>query len=142
MPHLELAAGDRGRSDDFKIGYRYEVHDLEFALANDRQRRRFYAPHPDHPSGALSQDYGCGAGEGEIVDLVGLPTRDGGGIQSCILGVGLCLTKSIADRLGVLRGEQDPHYLTAILVMLEDLLADQLTLAIAVRGQPHPLCRT
>jgi len=44
----------------------------------------------------------------------------------------------VADRLRILRGEQHPHYLAAVSVMLEDLLADELTLAIAVGSQPDP----
>ena len=44
----------------------------------------------------------------------------------------------VADRLRILRGEQHPHYLAAVSVMLEDLLTDELTLAIAVGSQPDP----
>ena len=44
-----------------------------------------------------------------------------------------------ADSLRVLRGEQHPHHLTAVLIMLKNFLADELTLAIAVGGEPNPL---
>ena len=40
---------------------------------------------------------------------------------------------------GVLRGEQHPHDLAAVFVMLENFLADELTLAIAIGGEPNPL---
>ena len=39
----------------------------------------------------------------------------------------------------VLRGEQHPHHLTAVLVMLKNLLTDELTLAIAIGREPNPL---
>ena len=39
----------------------------------------------------------------------------------------------------VLRGEQHPHHLAAVLVMLEDFLTDELTLAVAIGGEPDPL---
>ena len=39
----------------------------------------------------------------------------------------------------VLRGEQHPHHLTAIFVMLENFLTDELTLAVAIGGEPNPL---
>src|ERR1019366_2625742 len=38
-----------------------------------------------------------------------------------------------------LRGEQHPHDLAAVIVMLENFLADELTLAIAVGSEPNPL---
>ena len=85
MAHLEFASSDLRRGNNFKIRHRHEVPDFQFALANDRQRRRFYAPDTDHASGALSQDDGRGAGEGEIINLVGLPACDGCGIQAGIL---------------------------------------------------------
>ena len=39
----------------------------------------------------------------------------------------------------ILRGEQHAHHLTAVLVMLENLLTDELTLAVAVGRDPNPL---
>src|SRR5258706_4490399 len=56
-----------------------------------------------------------------------------------IFGVGLCTGECVADCLRILRGEQHPHDLAAVLVMLEDFLTDELTLAIAVGGEPDPL---
>ena len=40
---------------------------------------------------------------------------------------------------GILRGEQHPHDLTAVLVMLENFLTDELPLAVAIGGEPNPL---
>ena len=39
----------------------------------------------------------------------------------------------------ILRGEQHPHDFAAILVMLENFLTDELTLAVAIGGEPNPL---
>src|SRR4029077_310775 len=75
----------------------------------------------------------------QVVDLVGLPTRDGGGVKVCIFGIWLCPAECITDGLRVLRSEQYPHDFAAILVMLENLLTDELTFAIAVGGEPNPL---
>ena len=55
--------------------------------------------------------------------------------------MGLARPKASRMVCGILRGEQHPHDLAAILVVLEDLLADQLAFAIAVGGQPDPLGR-
>ena len=38
-----------------------------------------------------------------------------------------------------LRGEQHPHDLTAVFVILENFLTDELTLAVAIGGEPNPL---
>ena len=38
-----------------------------------------------------------------------------------------------------LRGEQHPHHLTAVFVMLEYFLPDELPLAVAIGGEPNPL---
>jgi hypothetical protein len=46
--------------------------------------------------------------------------------------------KTIRDVLG---GKHDPHDLAAEATVLQDFLADQLTLAIAVRGKPDTACR-
>ena len=46
-----------------------------------------------------------------------------------------------ADGLRVLRREQHPHHRAPVAAMLQDLLADQLSLAVAVAGQPHPVRR-
>ncbi len=139
MADLEFTCGDLRRGDDFKIGYRNKVPDLEFTLADDRQRRRFHAPDTDDTSSALSQDHGRGAGEREIINLVGLPACDGGSVQAGIFGIGFGVAEGIADGVGILRGEKHPHDLAAVVVVLENLLTDQLAFAIAVGGQPDPL---
>ena len=56
-----------------------------------------------------------------------------------IFGIGLGATESVANSLLILGREQHPHDLAAIVVMLKDLLADELTLAIAISGEPDPL---
>ena len=68
----------------------------------------------------------------QVVDLVSLPARDGRGVKSGIFGIGFCPLERVADGLRVLRGEQHAHYQTAILIMLENFLTDQLTFAVAV----------
>src|SRR5258706_4760212 len=55
-----------------------------------------------------------------------------------IFGVGLCTGECVADCLRILRGEQHPHDLAAVLVMLENFLTDELTFAIAIGGEPDP----
>jgi hypothetical protein len=70
---------------------------------------------------------------------VGLPARDGGGVKAGKFGIWFCPSKRVADGLRVLRGKQDPHDLAAVLVMLENFLTDELTLAIAIGGEPNPL---
>src|SRR5882724_5072868 len=125
MPNLELTVGNLRDSDHFEVGDRYEVPDLELALADNRQRWRLHATDADDAASPLAQDHRGRAGEGKIVDLVGRPSCDGGGIQAGILGVWLGLPEGIPDGLGILRGEQDPHDLASILVVLENLLADQ-----------------
>ena len=54
-----------------------------------------------------------------------------------IFGIWLCAAKCIPDGLRILRGEQHPHHLTAILVMLKNFLTDQLTLAVAIGCKPN-----
>ena len=139
VPHLELTARDFRGGDNFEIGDRHEVPDFQLALAHDGQGRRLHPADPDHPPRALSQDDGRGAGERQVVDLVGLPARDGGGVEPGVFGVWLRPTECVADGLRVLRGEQHPHHLAAVLVMLENLLTDELTLAVAIGGEPDPL---
>jgi len=40
--------------------------------------------------------------------------------------------------LRVLRGEKHAHHLTAIMIVLQNFLADELTLAVAIGGEPTP----
>src|SRR4029077_1864033 len=48
-------------------------------------------------------------------------------------------TECVADGLQVLRGEQYPHDLAAVVVMLKNFLTDELTLAVAIGSEPNPL---
>ncbi len=87
----------------------------------------------------MAQDDGRGAGQGQVVNLISLPARDGGGVKRRKFGIWLCPTESSADGLRVLRGKQHPHDLAPVLVMLKNFLTDELTLAIAIGGEPDPL---
>jgi hypothetical protein len=71
--------------------------------------------------------------------LVGLAARNGGGIKPRIFGIRFCPTECIANGLLVLRGEQHPHHLTAVFGVLKNFLTDELTLAVAIGGEPNPL---
>ena len=68
----------------------------------------------------------------QVVDLIGLPARNGGGIQKSIFGVWPRPAKCVADRQRVLRGKEHAHDLAAVMVMLKDFLTDELALAIAI----------
>ena len=57
-------------------------------------------------------------------DLISLSARNGGGVEAGIFDIRFCATECVADGLRILRGEQHPHYLTAILVMLKNFLTD------------------
>ena len=70
--------------------------------------------------------------------MVGLAARNGRGVEPGVFGIRFCPTKCVADGLGVLRGEQHPHHLSAVLIMLENFLTDELTLAVAIGGEPDP----
>ena len=60
-------------------------------------------------------------------------------VKMGIFGIGFCSTEGVANSLLILGREKHPHDLASISVMLEDLLADELTLAIAIGGEPYPL---
>jgi hypothetical protein len=137
VPHLELTARNLRGGDNFKIGEWHEVADFQLALAHDGQGRRLHAANADDSPRALPKNDGRGARERQVVDLVGLPACDGGRVKPGIFSIWFCPTKCIADGLRVLRGEQDPHHLTAVLIMLENFLTDELTLAVAVGSEPN-----
>src|SRR5208337_3829720 len=136
MSHLELAARDLGCGDDFKISNGNEVADFQLTFADDRQSGRLHTTDPDHTPSPFAEDDGSRAGERQIVDLIGLAARNGGCIKARIFGIGFGSSERITDGLGILRGEQDPHDLAAIIVMLEDLLTDELSLPIAIGSEP------
>jgi hypothetical protein len=141
VPHPKLTASNIGRGDNLKVGQRHEVADFQLALAHDCQGRRLHPANPDHTPGPSAQNDRRGPGQRQVVNLVGLPARDGGGVKAGIFRVGLRPGECVADGPRILRGEQHSHYLATIPVMLEDLLADQLTLAITVGRQPDPFSR-
>jgi len=138
VPHLELACRNLRGRDNFKIGEWHEVPDFQLALAYDGRGRRLHSANADHSPRALAKNDGRGARQWQVVDLVGLPACDGGGVKPGIFAIWLCSTECIADGLRVLRGEHHPHHLTAVLIMLENFLADELTLAVAIGGEPNP----
>ena len=142
VPHLEFACRDLGCGDDLKILDRHEVADFQLAFAHNRQRRRLHPANPDHAARSLSEDNRRGAGKGEIVNLVGLPARDGGGVEAGIFRVWFSAPEGVPDRLRILRGKQHPHDLAAVFVMLEYFLTDELSLPVAVGGEPNSLCCT
>jgi hypothetical protein len=121
---------------DLKIGNGNEVADFQLAFADDRQSRRLHTTDPDHAPSPLAENDGSRAGERQIVDLIGLAARNGGRIKARIFGIGFGSSERFADGLGVLRGEQDSHDLAAVIVMLKDLLTDELSLTIAIGGEP------
>ena len=139
MPHLKLASGNFRGGDNFKIGDWHEAPDFQLALAHDGQGRRLHAANADDPARPLTQDHGRSAGKGQIVDLVGLPARNSGGVKARIFGVWLCSTECVANGLGILRSEHHPHDLAAVAVMLKNLLTNELAFAVAVGGEPNPL---
>src|ERR1700756_2258516 len=136
VPHLELATRNLRGGNNFKIGEWHEFPDFQLAFTHNGQGRRLYPTDADHSSRALSQDDRCGAGEREVVNLVGLSTGYGGGVKAGIFSIWLCPAKCVADGLLILRGKQHPHDLAAVLVVLEDLLTYQLAFAVAVSRKP------
>ena len=141
VPHPERAAPGMGGGRDLEVGDRNEVADLQLALARDRKRRRLHPPDPDHTPRATAERDRRGAGQRQVVDLVGLTARDGGGVERGMLGVGPGAAEGVANGLRILRGEHHPHHLAAVAAMLQDLLADELSLAVAVGREPDPLRR-
>ena len=75
------------------------------------------------------------------------------GIVGVVLGAPPVQTTSRSSFIGGIEGgdryqfgklvigwEEHPHHLTAVLIMLENFLTDELALAVAVGGEPNPLC--
>ena len=139
VAHLELPSGNLRGRNNLKIGNWHEVPDFQFALADNGQRRRLYTTDPDHPASALTQDDGRGACERQVVDLIGLPARDGRSVKLGVLGIWPCPVERLADCLRVLCGEQHPQDLATVIIMLENFLPDQLTFPVAVGGKPNLL---
>ena len=54
-----------------------------------------------------------------------------------VVGIRFRLGEGVTDGLRILGSEHDPQDLTMEAAVLKDFLADQLTLAVAVRGKPR-----
>jgi hypothetical protein len=88
MPHGEAAISDLGGGDDLKIVLDAEVSDFQFAHTNDSKRRRFHAADPNDAFRTVGHKHlGCGAGQREVEDLIGLLARDGGLVDWAELAV-------------------------------------------------------
>jgi len=139
VPHLEAAGRDPGGRHYLEVGLRPEGADLEFAPADDGQGGRLHPADADHRAPAAVQGDSGGAGERKVVDLVGLLPGDRRAVEPGVFAVRLGRVEGLADRLRVLGGEHHPPDLAAVAAVLQDLLADQLALAVAVGGEPDPL---
>src|ERR1700733_9745506 len=139
VPYAELPALDLGHGDHLEVGLWDEVADFQFALAHDGQGRGLDPSHANNGARATSEGYGRRAGERQIVDLVGLSSCDGSGIEASVLAIWPRPCKRIADRLRILGREYHPHHHAAVVIVFQDLLPDELTLAVTVRGEPHTL---
>ncbi len=140
VPHLELTARYIRSGDNFKIRLRHEIPDLELALAHDCQCWSFDPANSDNRPPTSTKNDGRRSCQRQVVDLIGLPARNGGGIQKSIFGVRLRPAKCVPDRLRVLSGKQHPHDLAPVLEVLENFLTDELALAIAIGREPDSLC--
>ena len=138
MAHEEGAILDFGRSHDLEIILDAEISDLDLAQADDGQRRGLHAADTDDAADAAGEQRPRRrAGQRQVEDLVGLLARDGGLIERAKLAVGFELVEGLSQRLGVLSGEERALDGAAIAQMLQDFLADQLALAVAVGGEDH-----
>ena len=136
MAHLKDAVRDGRRGDDFEIVLGPEVADFQFAQADDGQRRRLDPTNSDHAANARRQQgLRRGPSEGEIEDLVRLLAGHRRFVERTHLRVRFQPGEGLLKRLRILRGEQGPPHPSAIAEMIEDLLTDQLTLAVAIGRQ-------
>ena len=146
-PHLRRVLHPEGpalgmrRGHHLEIPDRHELADLDLAPARDRQRRRLDPADADHALCAPAQRHRRRPGQRQVVDLVGLPARHRRRVEPGVLFIGPGAPERHADGLRVLRREQHPHRHAPVAAMLQDLLADQLSLAVAVGGEPHPVRR-
>ena len=82
VAHEEAAILDLGRHDDFEIILAAEIPDLDFAQADDGERRRLDPANADDALDARGEQRpGRSAGQRQVEDLVGLLARDGGFIE-------------------------------------------------------------
>src|SRR4029077_11541372 len=101
VPHLELTAGHGRGGDNFKIRLGHEIPDFELAFAHDCQSWRRYPANSDHAPRTSSKNDGRCSRQRQVVDLVGLPARNGGRVKRSIFGVWLRPAESVADRLRI-----------------------------------------
>jgi hypothetical protein len=102
VPHLELTASYVRGGDNFKIRLRDKVPDFELAPADDRQGWRLDPANPNNAPRALTKNDGGGSRQRQVVDLVGLSARNGGGVKRSVFGVWFRPAECVADRLRVL----------------------------------------
>jgi hypothetical protein len=140
VPHLELTSGYGRAGDNFKIRLRHEIPDFELAPADDRQSWSLDPANSDHAPRTSTKNDGRRSRQRQVVDLVGLSARDGGGVKPSVFGVWLRPPECVADRLRILRGKEHPHDLAAVVVMLENFLTDELPLAITIGCEPDLFC--
>ena len=141
VPHPEGPAPGLRRGHHLEIPDRHEVADLDLALARDRQGRRLDPADADHALCAPAERHRRRPGQRQVVDLVGLPARHRRRVEPGVLFVGPGAPERHADGLRVLGREQHPHRHAPVAAVLQDFLADQLPLAVAVGGEPDPVRR-
>ena len=138
MAHEEGAMLDFGHSYNLEIILDAKIPDFDFAQTDDGQRGRLHAADADDALDTTGEQRpGRRAGERQIEDLVGLLARDGGLVERAELAVGFELIEGQSQRLGVLSGEKRALDGAAIAQVLQDLLADQLALAVAIGGENY-----
>ena len=138
MAHEKAAILNLRRGHDLEVILDAEIPDLDLAQADDGQRGRLHAADADDALDAAGEQRpGRRAGQRQVEDLVGLLPGDGGLVERAQLAVGFELVEGLAQRLGVLGGEQGALDGAAIAQVLQDFLADQLALAVAVGGEDH-----
>ena len=141
VPHPQRPALGMRRGHHLEISDRHEVADLDLAPARDRQGRCLDPANADHALCAPAERHRRRPGQRQVVDLIRLPACHRRCVEPRVLAVRPGAPERHADGLRVLGREQHPHHRAAIAAMLQDLLADQLSLAVAVGGEPHPVGR-
>jgi hypothetical protein len=125
---------------NLEIVLRPEIADLQFAQADDPECWRRHPPDADDAACPRRQEcLRCGARQGQVEDLIGLLARDRRLVKGAHLPVRLQGGERLAQRFGVLRGEERALHAAAIAQMFQDFLADKLALAVAVGSDDHRL---
>jgi hypothetical protein len=81
------------------------------------------------------------AGQRQVEDLIGLLARHGGLVDRAELVVRFEGRERLSERFGILGGEERALDGAAIAQVLQDLLADQLALAVAIGGEDDLITR-